>query len=154
MSLSDSSSLLDLGILNSLGLIVSACVTVYLFLLTLFNFTSCHLFVLVIFTFFTLFEVTSLYGFTSFSPILTDSPLIILDEYGNTLVYMIVFVLFYRILTYSLNHSDSVHKTRFLIWLIVLISLSSLAVFTNSRLLVIYIGYEISLLPIILIIFL
>lgn len=128
--------------------------TLLLFLSLLAYSSSSILFVLVFVVSSLIFFLISSYNFPFFSYFSLDSLTFLCDEYGITLLYMILFIIFYRSLVYLSNFSDSYHKSFTLIWLLFFISLSSLLVFTSSSLLYIYIGYEISLIPIIIIIFL
>lgn len=87
------------------------------------------------------------------SPVTFDGFLVGLDEYRLALTYMILAVFFFSLLTYYQGSKDS-NSSFILLWsLICLIIAASSLVFYSSRLLAVYIGYEMSLIPIILIIY-
>lgn len=89
-----------------------------------------------------------------YSTSLLDGYWTVCDEYSTRLLYIIAVVLFFRLLVYYQSFKSDSHTRFKQLWvLIVVISAGSAAVFCNSSLLVVYIGYEASLIPIILIIY-
>lgn len=94
------------------------------------------------------------YYIPRFSFYVSDRRLFILDEVGSTLTFMIVLVVLFSLFTYLISIVESNKKASLATWLCLLISLASVVVFLSSRLLLVYVGYELSLVPIILIIFL
>lgn len=96
--------------------------------------------------------LVSNYSFGLFIGYTLNSSLFFLDEYGNTLRVMIVLVVYFRLLSYLSDNHESKGKTLLLTLLITLILLASVLVFIRSSLFFMYLGYELSLIPIVLII--
>lgn len=133
---------------------MSICLCIALFILLNFSVAFSSLFLIVVYSRVCLAFLSLNYYIPRFSFYVSDRRLFILDEVGSTLTFMIVLVVLFSLFTYLISIAESNKKASLATWLCLLISLASVVVFLSSRLLLVYVGYELSLVPIILIIFL
>lgn len=133
---------------------MSICLCIALFILLNFSVSFSSLFLIVAYSRVCLAFLSLNYYIPRFSFYVSDRRLFILDEVGSTLTFMIILVVLFSLFTYLISIAESNKKASLATWLCLLISLASAVVFLSSRLLIVYVGYELSLVPIILIIFL
>lgn len=131
---------------------MSLCVLTSLVLLLTPLLGSAFAFNLVLFSLAFLGLLSVQYRFSLFSSWSLNSTLFLLDEYGCTLIYIRVLVVYFRLLSYLRSYRDSKSKSTLLALLVMFMILASTLVFRGSSLLMVYLGYELSLVPIILII--
>ncbi len=91
-------------------------VTLFLLLLMLIYSSSSGLLVLFFISFLMLPYLCLNYSFVTFSSYSLDSLMFLSDEYGITLIFIILFVIFYSFTTHlASSNTESFHKTYFLL---------------------------------------